>query len=182
MAAGYEVIRNVPGLYRVVALKLLRRTPGVIFDKVPLAALGPIRAIDRVLHESGADSPGAVGNVERPWYMHTCQQDNLLVLHGRRRVELYRPGHGGIVTLDVTAERVYLEGKLLSDRPAMVSWPVEVFHRIHSDDELGSASLNLAVHSEGFDIRTNFNVYGVDVATGQFRVVREGHLDQPGPQ
>lgn len=28
--------------------------------------------------------------------------------------------------------------------------------------------------------RTNFNVYDLDTVTGEYRVVREGHLDQPG--
>jgi len=47
-------------------------------------------------------------------------------------------------------------------------------------DGRGSASLNLAVHHDGFDIRTNFSVYDLDPDTGQYRVIREGHLDQPG--
>jgi hypothetical protein len=38
--------------------------------------------------------------------------------------------------------------------------------------------VNLAVHYEGFDIRTNFNIYDVDVATGKFHVIRKGDEDQ----
>ena len=54
-----------------------------------------------------------------------------------------------------------------------------VFHRVISDAKLGSASLNLAVHYEGYDIRTNFSIYDLDIETGEYRVIREGHLDQP---
>ena len=60
----------------------------------------------------------------------------------------------------------------------MLVWPCNVFHRIRTDSQ-GSASMNLAVHHEGFDIRTNFNVYDLDTTTGEYRVIREGHLDQP---
>jgi len=47
-----------------------------------------------------------------------------------------------------------------------------------SDAETGSASLNFAVHTPGFDIRTNFSVYDLNTETGEYRVIREGHLDQ----
>jgi hypothetical protein len=52
-----------------------------------------------------------------------------------------------------------------------------VFHRIVSR-ALGSASLNLATHHEGFDLNTNFNVYDLDPRTGHFQCIREGRLDQ----
>ena len=53
-----------------------------------------------------------------------------------------------------------------------------VFHRIKSGPE-GSKSLNFAVRYEGFDIRTNFNIYDLDVDSGEYSVAREGHKDQP---
>jgi hypothetical protein len=54
-----------------------------------------------------------------------------------------------------------------------------VFHRVVSG-KLGSASLNLATHHEGFDINTNFNVYDLNTETGRFECVRAGHFDQGG--
>lgn len=82
MRDRYEVVEEVEGLYRVVPLKVLRRTPGVFFDLVPVGAIARIDAIDRLIHEKGALSPGSVGNVKQPWYMHTHQEDNLIVVHG----------------------------------------------------------------------------------------------------
>jgi hypothetical protein len=61
----------------------------------------------------------------------------------------------------------------------MLIWPCGVFHRIRSDEKTGSASLNFAVRYDGFDIKTNFNVYDLDPATGEYRMIRAGHLDQP---
>lgn len=38
--------------------------------------------------------------------------------------------------------------------------------------------MNFAVHYEGFDIKTNFNIYDLDTETGKFEIIRAGHLDQ----
>jgi len=171
------VITEKEGLYRLVKLKLFRKTPGVVFDLYPLETIPHIDAIDRVLHERSAVSPGPVGDVERPWYMHTHQADNLIVLHGQRTVELFSKIHGKIETFVVTPNKIYHNDKLLFDGGAVLGWPPLVFHRIVSGEQ-GSASINLAVHSEGFDIRTNFNVYDLDVASGNFRTVRKGFEDQ----
>jgi hypothetical protein len=173
------VLFEVPGLYQVIRFLPLRRTANVSFDFFPLRAIPPIDAIDRVIHGPGAFSPGSVGEVERPWYMHPHQDDHLLVLHGTRDVEIYTPAHGRIERFVVQPDRIEMNGELLYDGAGVLVWPCGVFHRVISREQ-GSASINLATHHEGFDIDTNFNVYDVDVTTGRFRCVREGHLDQGG--
>ena len=180
MTPDYEVVEEVGGLYRIIALRMIRQTEGVDFHAVPLGALEHIGAIDRVLHGKGAISPGAVGDVERPWYMHTHQADNLLVLHGERYVEIYTAAHGRVESFVVAPHRIEKNGAAVLSGAGMLVWPVGVFHRIISSAETGSASVNLAVHYAGFDMRTNFNVYDLDTRTGQYRVIREGHRDQPG--
>jgi hypothetical protein len=60
----------------------------------------------------------------------------------------------------------------------MLSWPTHVFHRVLSGPE-GSAAVNLAYHHEGFDIRNNFSIYDLNTDTGDYSVIRAGHLDQP---
>lgn len=174
------IVEELPGLYRVVRLKALRRTPGVSFDVVPGGLLERIDACDRVLHDYGAVSPGPVGDVKRPWYMHPCQDDNLIVLHGTRYVDVYTPAHGKIESFVVTPHLVKKADRVLFDGPAMLVWPRGVFHRIRSSEKEGSASLNFAVHYEAFAVRTNFSVYDLNPETGEYRVIREGHLDQPG--
>lgn len=172
------VLDEAPGLYRIIPLTLLRRTSQVTFDCVPLDVLPRIDAIDRVLHEGGATSPGPVGEVDRPWYMHPHQADNLIVLHGTRHVEIYTPDHGRIEEFVVTPNEIRRNGQVIVQGGAMLVWPRFVFHRIRTGEE-GSASLNFAEHYPGFDIRTNFNIYDLDPATGKYEVIREGHLDQP---
>ncbi len=174
------VLEEVKGLYRIISLTVLRRTPNVWFDVLDTGTISPIAAIDRVIHGPGAISPGSVGTVERPWYMHPHQEDNLMVLHGTRHVEIYTPEHGRIETFTVTPNLVSMENGKTFDGAVMLVWPRNVFHRIISCSKEGSASVNLAAHFEGFDIRTNFNVYDLDPVTGQHRVIREGYLDQPG--
>jgi len=174
-----SVIDEAPFLYKAVALAPFRHTPGVSFDLVPRGLLGRINAIDRVIHVKHAVSPGPVGGVERPWYMHPNQDDNLIVMHGIRHVDLYSIKHGVIERFDVTAEAIHKNGKLLHKGAAMLVWPRGVFHRIVSGEE-GSASLNFAVHYAGIDMRTNFNIYSLQPETGEFAVLREGYLDQSG--
>lgn len=172
------VVQQIDGLYKIIPMKIFRRTPGVSFDCLSVKDLPRIDAIDRVLHVGGAVSPGPVGDVERPWYMHPHQADNLMVLSGERHVEIYTPKHGRIVKVDVTADKIIIDGELAYDGPGMLVWPCNVFHRIRSCQQKGSASVNFAVHYEGFNIRTNFNIYDLNTETGEYRVIREGHLDQ----
>lgn len=174
------VFEELEGLYRIIPLKVLRRTPGVSFDVVPLTALPRPDALDRVIHRHGAVSPGQVGDVKRPWYMHTHQDDNLIVLHGTRYVEIYTPAHGRIESFTLTPHQVNKGDEVAYDGAAMLVWPRGVFHRIKSCDREGSASINFAVRYDGFDVRSNFSVYDLDPQTGEYRVIREGHLDQPG--
>lgn len=174
----HHIIDEVPRLYRVIALHNFRRTPGVYFDVMPTELIPRIDAIDRVIHEGGAISPGTVGDVLRPWYMHPAQDDNLIVLHGTRFVEIYTAAHGHIEEFEITPHYVKKNGTMLYKGEAVLVWPRGVFHRIKSSSENGSASINLATHYTGFDIRTNFNIFALDASSGQFHVIREGHLDQ----
>ena len=171
------IVDEVPGFWRIIKLKAFRRTEGVAFDLVPMETLPRIDGIDRVLHAKAALSPGSVGGVSRPWYMHPHQEDNLIVLHGVRTVDIYTLEQGKVETFVVEPQRVLKDGKVIYDGPAMLVWPTMVFHRITSGPE-GSASLNFAVRKPGFDIDTNFSVYDLDPATGEYKVIREGKLDQ----
>lgn len=172
-----HIIDEVAGLYRVIALEPFRRTRGVAFDIVPMQYLPKIAGIDRVVHDNGALSPGPVDGVARPWYMHTHQQDNLIVLHGVRTVDIYTLEHRTLLTFVVEPDRIVKNGDLLYEGPALLVWPARVFHRIQSG-ERGSASLNFAVRSPKIDMRTNFNIYDLDIAANTFRLLREGFLDQ----
>ena len=174
-----DIIEEIPGLYRMIALRVMRRTPGVSFDYIAHKLLPRVDAVDRVIHVAGAVSPGPVGDVARPWYWHPHQADNLLVMHGRRYVDLYSPGAGRMLSFVVEPQRIECEGRVIVDGPAMLVWPVHVFHRVVSDPLVGSASVNLATRGEGYDPRTNFNIYDVDLATGASRLLREGWKDQP---
>jgi hypothetical protein len=172
-----EIYKEEPGLYRIIPLKVLRRTEGVSFDNVPVEAIPKIDAIDRVIHKSNAISPGPVGEIARPWYMHPHQDDNLVVLHGTRLVDIYTKEHGRIESFEVSADRITMNDELVYDGPAMLVWPRRVFHRVESLDE-GSSAINFAVHYDGIDMRTNFNIYDLDMETGHFKVIREGFKDQ----
>ena len=173
------VIAEEPGLYRILPLRVLRRTPGVYFDAVDPSHFPHIDAIDRVIHEGGAISPGPVGEVARPWYMHPWQDDNLIVLHGVRYVDIYTKKHGKMESFEVRPDLVKHGDTVIHNGPAMLVWPRGVFHRIRSDEQTGSASINFAVHYPGFDIDTNFSIYDLNTETGEFTIIREGKADQP---
>lgn len=168
---------HIESLYSIIPLTPFRKTEGVLFDLVPADLIPRISSIDRVLHADGAVSPGPVGGVDRPWYMHPAQDDNLIVLHGARHVDIYTPAHGKIESFVVTPDKVLYEDEIIFEGGAMLVWPRNVFHRIVSGKG-GSASLNFAVHYDGWDAKTNFNIYDLDSASGEYRTLREGFKDQ----
>ncbi len=171
------IIKEEKGLYYIVEMKLFRKTPGVVFDLYPLETIPSIDAIDRVMHEKSAVSPGPVGGVIQPWYMHESQADHLIVMHGQRTVHLYTKDHGKVEEFIVTPHSIMQNAKLVFEGGAVLCWPTHVFHRIVSGEEV-SASINLAVRFEGFDVNNNFDIYDLDTATGDFRVIRKGYEDQ----
>lgn len=171
------IIKEVENFYKVIKLKEFRKTEGVTFDIMIDSMIPKIHAIDRVLHDKGAVSPGKVGSVEEAWYMHPHQEDNLFVLHGVRHVELYQRDHGKVEKFTITPDYIEHNGEKILEGGGLITWTTDVFHRITSGEE-GSASINLATHLEGFDIDTNFNIYDLDVETGEYELLREGHEDQ----
>ena len=171
------IIKEVRNFYKVIKLKEFRKTEGVNFDIMIEAMVPKIDAIDRVLHKKDAISPGSVEGVKRPWYMHPNQEDNLFVLHGKRNIELYMPEYGKIEKFVITPDYIEHNGECILEGGGLIAWSTDVFHRIKSGEE-GSASINLATHHEGFDIKTNFNIYDLDTKTGEYELLREGHEDQ----
>lgn len=171
-----EVIREVPGFYRIIALKLFRRTAGVTFDIVPIDLFPKIDAIERVIYEGNATSPARVGEVVRPWFMHPAQEDNIVVLQGARKVDLYHPSIGSVETFIITPHEISHNNQVVFRGGAMLSWSAGVFHRIMSDEK-GSASFNFVVHLEGHDKTTLYNIYVLNTKTGEYRIVREGIAD-----
>lgn len=162
-------------IYKIIPAKEFRRTRDVVFHYLPV--LENLKGLDLVRHAPNALSPGPVGDVAEPWYMHPHQEDNLIVFTGKRIVELYSVEHGKIETLFVTPDKIEKDGVVLFEGPAILSWPMNVFHRVNSAEE-GSYSLNFAVRNADFDVDSEFNIYDVNTETGEYKMIREGRLDQ----
>ncbi len=177
MMSEAKVIEEIDGLYKIICLKPFRKTPGVAFNIVPKDIFPKIDSIDQVLHKHNAQSPGPVAGVDRPWYMHPHQADNLIVMHGIRHVDLYSVKHGKVERFEVAPDYIKRNGKLVYDGHAMLIWPTYVFHRIITGED-GSASLNFASHYKGFDIKTNFSIYDLNEDSGDYKVIRQGFEDQ----
>ena len=171
------IVKEVENFYKVIKLKEFRKTEGVVFDVMGKSMVPKVDAIDRVLHVNGAISPGTIGEVERPWYMHLHQEDNLFVLHGKRYVELYTKEHGRVEKFVITPDYIEHNGERIVEGGGLITWTTNVFHRIISGNE-GSASINLATHLDGFNIKTNFNIYDLNIDTGEYTLIREGYKDQ----
>ncbi len=172
------ILEEVKDLYKIITLKEIRRTKSVKFDALDTSIIPHIDGFDRVIHAPGAISPGSVGDVEYPWYMHPYQEDNLMVLYGTRYIDIYTPEHGKVEHFSVTPDKVCHGDEVCYTGAAMLVWPRKVFHRITSCPKQGSASINFAVRYDGFDIQTNFNIYDLNTETGEHKTIREGHLDQ----
>lgn len=168
-------------MYRIVPLRALRNTPRVRFHEVVPSDIPHVHGLDRIIHEPYATSPGpaeAHKRVSRPWYMHPAQDDNLMVLQGERFVDIYCPKMRTLASFIVTPDKIYKNGKLYHDSPAMVVWPAGVFHRIVTGST-GSISVNFATRTAGFHMDDNFNIYDLDILTGESVLLRDGKDDQP---
>jgi len=175
-------------LYRLIPLRILRRTSGVKFDEiVPSDIPNKISGIDRVIHKENSISPGPVevstsgystSLIKRPWYMHKGQDDNLMVLQGTRYIDVYNPNNKEKASFIVTPDKVYKNDKLYYDGPAMVVWPAGIFHRIISGSE-GSISINISTRTEEFNLEDNFDIYDLDTNSGEYNVIKKGIEDQP---
>ena len=169
-------------MYRIIPLRILRRTAGVKFDELVPSDIPQIHGIDRVIHAPNSISPGPIDDVtpavSRPWYMHTSQDDNLLVLQGTRYVDIYCPNKKEKASFIVSPDKIYKNDKLYYDGPAMVVWPSGIFHRIISGVE-GSISVNFATRNKGFDLKDNFDIYQLCTTTGVYSLIKSGIEDQP---
>ena len=169
-------------LYRIIPLRILRRTKGVMFDEMVPSDIPKIDGIDRVIHGPNSVSPGPINEknitVKRPWYMHPGQDDNLMVLHGTRYIDIFNPNTSERASFIITPDKVYKNDKLYYDGPAMVVWPAGIFHRIISGSE-GSISINFATRNEKFNLKDNFNIYDLNSKTGEYKLIRDGSQDQP---
>lgn len=165
-------------LYRLIPLRILRRTYGVSFDEIVPSDIPRIHGIDRVIHLANSISPGPIEDVKRPWYMHTNQDDNLLVLQGTRYIDIYNPKDKLGASFIITPDKVYKNEKLYYNGPAMVVWPAGIFHRIISGSE-GSISVNFASRNHGFNLKDNFNIYDLNKDTGEYKLLKQGIDDQP---
>tara|TARA_X000000950_G_scaffold247415_1_gene305693 strand:+ start:645 stop:1208 length:564 start_codon:yes stop_codon:yes gene_type:complete len=169
-------------MYRIIPLRILRRTAGVKFDEMVPSDIPRIHGIDRVVHGPNSISPGPIEDltpaVKRPWYMHPAQDDNLMVLQGTRYVDIYDSKTKNSASFIITPEKVYKNDKLYYDGPAMVVWPAGIFHRIISGEE-GSISVNLSTRVSGFDLKDNFNIYNLCRTTGKHTLIKDGIDDQP---
>ncbi|GAB6069110.1 hypothetical protein JCM30760_02070 [Thiomicrorhabdus hydrogeniphila] len=166
----------IDGLCFILPLKTLRNTPNVSFFSIEGVA-DDLSGIDLVMHEPGGKSPLIAGDDTWYWYMHTDQEDKLVVHQGRRLVQLYSVKHGQVENFEVTPEAVYHNSQKIYDGAAILGWPEHVFHRVHSPE--GSISTNYATRLPEFDIDTNFNIYTLDTSTGDYSTARLGALDQP---
>lgn len=169
-------------LYRLIPLRVLRRTKGVKFDEMVPSDIPKIDGIDRVIHGPNSISPGPIEDsappVRRPWYMHPGQDDNLMVLQGTRYVDIYNPDTKEEASFIITPDKVYKNDKLYYDGPSMVVWPAGIFHRIISGEQ-GSISINFSTRTRKFKLEDNFNIYDLCTTTGDYRLLRDGSEDQP---
>lgn len=169
-------------MYRLIPFRVLRRTAGVKFDEMVPSDIPQIDGIDRVIHGPNSISPGPVDDVTpavmRPWYMHTHQDDNLMVLQGTRYVDIWCPKQKQGSSFVITPDKIYKNDKLYYDGPAMVVWPAGIFHRIVSGAE-GSISVNFATRLDGYRLDNNFSIYNLCRTTGAHTVIKDGSDDQP---
>ncbi len=172
-----EVTEKVEWLFHIIPFKLLRHTENVDFHSIPY--LDHINAMDRVIHLRWAFSPWKVWNIEKWWYMHPFQEDNLITMDWVRTVELCHPDYSNwkIETFEIAKNYIKHNWKIVCDWPGILGWPTGVFHRNSSKE--GSSSLNLWIRYKWFNVNTEFNIYDINFKNNKIDMIRKGSLDQP---
>jgi len=172
-----DITLQKEGLFHIIPFTLLRHTENVDFHSIPY--LDQINSMDRVIHWKKAVSPGKVWNVQEWWYMHPAQEDNLITTAWTRIVELYHPEFSDwkIEKFELSENYIKHNWKIVCDGPWILGWPTWVYHRNNSPE--GSASLNLWIRFEGFDVNTEFNIYDINEKTWKITMIRKGSEDQP---
>lgn len=170
-----KIIVSEPWVWYIIPIKKLRETTSVEFDAFPL--FREINGIDIVKHEPGARSPSLPNWDYDVWYMHPGQEDNLITLCWNRLVELYNPNTKLVEIFEISHEQIKLNWKIIHEWPAILGWNINIFHRNHSPE--GSVSENFAVRDKNFNLDTEFNIYKLDIKTGEYEIARVWKLDQP---
>ena len=169
-----SIVKREEWIWYIIPIKKLRQTTSVEFDAFPL--FREINGVDIVKHEPGAYSPTLPDWDNDVWYYHPGQEDNLITLCGNRTVELYNHKTKKVEVFEISHERIKHNWKVVHDGPAILGWNIWVFHRNHSPE--GSVSQNFAVRDEKFDLDTEFNIYKLDIGTGESYVARVWKEDQ----
>ncbi len=170
-----SIIKKNEWLWYIIPIKKLRETTKVEFDAFPL--FREINGIDIVNHEPEARSPSLPNWDSDVWYMHPWQEDNLVTLHGNRFVELYNFKTKKIDIFQISHDKIILNWETIHIWSAILWWPEWVFHRNYSPK--WSISMNFAVRDEKFNIDTEFNIYKLDLKTGDYKIARIWSEDQP---
>lgn len=164
-------------LFHIIPFSLLRHTENVDFHSIPY--LDQINSMDRVIHWKNAVSPWRVWDVSEGWYMHPSQEDNLITTAWTRIVELYHPEFSDwkIEKFELSENYIKHNWKIVCDGPWILGWPTWVYHRNNSPE--GSASLNLWIRFEWFDVDTEFNIYDINEKSWEIKMIRKWSKDQP---
>jgi len=170
-----DIVKKEEGLFHIIPLKRLRHTNKVDFDV--MSFFEEFNWIDIVTHQEWARSPWSVWNKENLWYMHKAQEDNLITLSGNRYVELYDMKNKKVERFEISHELIKHNWEIIHEGPAILGWPVWVFHRNYSPK--GSVSMNFAVRTEGFNLDTEFNIYDLKIESWEYEVTRIWKEDQP---
>jgi len=169
-----RIIQKKDGFWHILPSEILRKTDKVDFDSVPVHE--KTLNIERVAHQPGALSPGKIGEVECPWYMHPHQEDNLMTIVGVRKVELFNPNTKEYGLFEVSADWIKLDNKIIFEGFGVLGWCTGIFHRNSSSE--GSVSMNLGVRFDGFNIDTEFNIYDIDMETRKVKFLQKGSIGQ----
>lgn len=167
--------------YKILLLKKFRSTNGVTFNEIHSVDIPIINGIDTVNHEPNVYSPPRIEDKKRPWYKHNNQSDTLLIIQGTRHIDLYNPITRKKTSFIITPNKLYINNKLYYNGPAMLSWNSGIFHRTISGSN-GSKCINFATRTKDFDIKTEFNIYDLNEATGEAKCIRQGSEDQMNDQ
>ena len=141
-------------MFTLIPLKNVQRASSFRIDNLIVQNGMNITGLFREIH--GAHSKSSIGSEnitkkmfkiqykknEEVWYQNRFEKNNLMVLNGSRKLDLYCPRTYKKENIIINEDNIYRNGKLYYGSPAIISWSGDLFHKTESGEN-GSFSLNI---------------------------------------
>lgn len=136
-------------MFKLIPLQQISRNSSSLLEQL---LIHPQLEITNIYKESHAPyTHGHVGtehylniikiNQKENWYANIYERNNLLILSGERQLDLWCKKLNQKVSLLITEDQIFKNGRLYYGCPAVISWDGDIYHKLKTKENK-SISIN----------------------------------------